>query len=170
MSIRSVVEFWRGVQTDRALQAKLAALESADDPWVGSAALARESGFEVTPQEMRDVEAVVSFWERVEVDDALRGRLAPAHEAETPDQAMREIARIAKDSGFELSLEALQQVTGALVNTGGAARSDALSEEQLDAVAGGAVASGYNASLDRARRAQWKEIVKRGPGTVGAKP
>jgi hypothetical protein len=171
MSIRSVVEFWRSVQTNPELQAKLDELQSTDDPFVGGAEVARAAGFEVTPQEMREVDAVVSFWERVEGDDALREKLAPAHEAETPEEAMREIARIAGEAGHPLPLEALQHVTGALVNSGGANRTDALSDEQLDAVAGGAVGgSSYSSSLQRARRQQWKEIIRRGPGAVGAKP
>jgi hypothetical protein len=174
MSIHSVVDFWRNVQTNPELSAKLSALvgRSADDKDVAGAEIARESGFEVTPEEMKDVGSVAAFWNRVERDEALRRKLEPARDSETADLAMREITKVANDAGFDFSLEALQYVTGALVNAGRAtaapAEATGMTEDELAGVAGGV--SALDASLDVARRKLWQEIPNLGPGVVGAKP
>ena len=174
MSIPSVVDFWRSVQTNPELAARLSVLveQANDDRCVGGARIARELGFEVTAEEMDDVGNVVVFWNRVEHDAALREKLGPAREAETADLALKEITRVAGEAGFQFSLDALRIVTAALVNAGRATASPAegaeLTDDQLAAVAGGV--SSFGVSLDVARRQLWQEIPTLGPGVVGAKP
>jgi hypothetical protein len=174
MSIHSVVDFWRSVQTNPELTARLSALveQADDDTCVAGAEIAREEGFEVTPEEMKDVGSVVAFWNRVERDEALRRKLEPARDLETPDSALREITRVANEAGFAFSLDALQHVTGALVNAGRATAAPAeragMTEEELAGIAGGV--STLEVSLDLARRKLWQEIPTLGPGVVGAKP
>jgi hypothetical protein len=174
MSIHSVVDFWRNVQTNPQLTAKISALvgRSNDEKYVAGAEIARESGFEATPEELKDVSGVVAFWDRVERDEALRSKLEPARDAETADLAMGEIMKVASGAGFAFSLEALQSVTGALVNAGRATAAAApgagMSEEELSGIAGGV--STLDASLDLARRKLWQELPSLGPGVIGAKP
>jgi hypothetical protein len=174
MSIYSVVDFWRGVQTNPALASKVTALvqQANDDACGVGATIAREAGFDATPEELRDVGEVVAFWNRVERDETLCRKLEPARECETADLAMREITKVASEAGFKFSLEALQHVTAALVNAGRATAAPGangeLSEAELEGVAGGV--SSMAAPLDVARRRLWQEIESLGPGVVGAKP
>jgi hypothetical protein len=174
MSINGVVDFWRSVQTNPELTARLSAIveQANDDAYVAGAEIAREKGFEVTPEEMNDVGSVVAFWNRVERDESLRNKLGPAREMETADLAMREITKIANGAGFAFSPDALQYVTGALVNAGRATAAPAegsrMSEEELEGVAGGVAA--LETSLDLARRKLWHEDMTIGPGVIGAKP
>jgi predicted ribosomally synthesized peptide with nif11-like leader len=174
VSICSVVDFWRKVQTDPTLQATLGtevAKHAPEHRCVRGAQVARDAGFDVTPEELLDVGAVAAFWSRVERDPALREKLAPAQASETPELAMHEITRVANEAGFQFSLEALQHVTGALVNSGRATAPETaegveLSDDQLADVSGGAL----EVSLDLARRRLWQETMHIGPGVVGAKP
>lgn len=169
MSIRRVVDFWRSVQSDRELQTRLAKLAGEDDE--GTAKIASDAGFEVTAKEMREVGLVVDFWDRVERDEALRKQLAPAHEADTLEQAVSEVAKVARSVGVEVERETLEVVTRALVRPG-AADSSRLSDRELDAVAGGTSGrQASSASLVRALNSQWQQDIPMvGPGVVGAKP
>jgi hypothetical protein len=174
MSIYSVVDFWRTVQTKPELQAKLTEImkHATDGLCVGGAQVAREAGFDVAPQEMQDVGTVAAFWNRVDHDDTLCQKLAAARESDTPEVAMREITKVAAEAGYAFSTEALQYVTGALVNSGRAIQGQSkegipLSDDELAAVAGG---TSFRASLEMARRKLWQEVPKIGPGVVGAKP
>ncbi len=174
MSHHSVVSFWREVQTNAELQRKLGDLlqPGAADRSARASRIARDAGFEFTPREMQEVESVAAFWKRVETDDTLYQELKPAHESEASERAKKEISRVAKAAGYDFPEEALECVTSALVNSGRAAAGKAgpavpLSDEQLAGVAGGA---SFQVSFDLARRSLWQEVLRVGPGVVGAKP
>ncbi|MGH7783771.1 MAG: Nif11 family protein, partial [Candidatus Binatia bacterium] len=72
MSLRNVMEFWRAVQGDEALQQRLLKIgPSQSDCTLRVAEIAREIDYEVAATEVGEVEAVISFWQTIDRDAAL---------------------------------------------------------------------------------------------------
>ena len=144
MPLKAVVNFWQDVRKSQALRSKIDGSGvipefrpgiSASD-FDGLSTIARESGHDCSSEDLRAAEAVARFWNRVDEDEALQKKLIPSDSMER-EQAVSFIGNVAKDSGFDFTLEQLDVFTKAKVQAiqtlGGE-----LSDTQLEGVAGGA--------------------------------
>jgi predicted ribosomally synthesized peptide with nif11-like leader len=142
MSFENAVRFWQAVQTDHNLQELLKPVREQEQEGraIAVAKIAQDAGYAVTGDELSEVESVILFWRKAQVDDDLKQKLASAQQSETDEQALTAVMQVAKDAGHEFPREALSIVTGALADAG-LGHDGELSEEELDQVAGG-VSSG----------------------------
>jgi len=140
MSLENVIAFWTKVQDDKELQERVQPGEnvpklSKDVPaseLEGLAKLATDAGFPCTPGELAANEAVIRFWSAVPKDDALQAELKSCEDM-SEDAAAAETVRIAGTYGYTFTAEELNVISPVVL----AAQSGALSENELDAVAGG---------------------------------
>jgi hypothetical protein len=144
MALKAVVNFWQDVRKNQALRGKVEGSGVVPEfrPGIsasefdGLSAIARESGHDCSSEDLRAAETVARFWSRVDEDETLQKKLISSDSMER-DQAVSFIGNVAKDSGFNFSLEQLDVFTKAKVQAIQALTGE-LSETQLEGVAGGA--------------------------------
>lgn len=149
MSYQNVLVFWLKTSEDKSLQQKIAAQggKVADlhgsvtaDELQALSTIAKDAGYECSPEELAATVAVVRFWEEVAKDKQLQEKLKPAQFIDRIDQAAAEIARVAGAAGYKFTGPQVNIITGLLQNSGYMGERE-LSEKQLDNVVGGAAGS-----------------------------
>jgi predicted ribosomally synthesized peptide with nif11-like leader len=168
MSLENVVEFWKKVKTDKALQERVH--PSAKVPKLSKdvkaeqleelANIAKASGFPCTARELAATESVVRFWSAVSTDPALKSSLSKL-DSLGEKQATEETVKVAAKNGYSFTAEDLSTLTPVII----AGNPGALSDRQLDGVVGGAAAvtSSLNFALQGGFSINFRMI---GPGAV----
>lgn len=157
MSYETVIAFWQKVSEDKALQEKINPQGGKVPKLHGSvkpdelkdlSKIAKDAGYDCSPEELAATEAVMRFWGQVTKDKQLQEKLKPAHSINAIDQASAEIARVAGDAGYKFTGQQVNAITGLLQNTGYMGKRE-LSEKQLDKVVGGVTsfATSYSVAL-----------------------
>ena len=172
MSLENVIAFWSKVRTDKDLQKKVHPgdkipklskdVKGADLDELAKVATA--AGFACTGKELAATEAVIRFWGAVPKDDKLKAALSAVEKLDEK-KAAAETVRIAGAHGYQFSVDELNTISPVVL----AAQTGALSEDQLDAVSGGAVAPMFQvgASLNLAVKGGFTVPNFRiGPGSV----
>jgi hypothetical protein len=144
MSLENVVQFWQHVAYDNVLHDQIKRLARDKSEWAARVAeIAGSLGLSVSAQEVMETEAVIAFWQEVEVNSTLQLRLKTARELQSEELAADEVVKVASEAGYTFSAKAVQRITKAYAD-GYARASHDLTERQLDdvvAAAGGASAS-----------------------------
>lgn len=177
MAYDSVIAFWQKVGTDKALQEKIAPQGGQVPKLHGSvkpdelkelSKIAKDEGFDCSPEELAATEAVIRFWEQVTKDKQLQEKLKPAQSIDAIDRASDEIARVAGEAGYQFTGQQVNTITGLLQNTEYMGERE-LSAKQLDNVVGGAIgtrATSFDLALSGKLAPTLRTAPRVGPGGV----
>jgi predicted ribosomally synthesized peptide with nif11-like leader len=177
MSVENVVSFWEKVQQDKDLQSRVNP-KAGTVPKMGAnvqpdalkdlARIAKEAGYDATPQEFAAAESVMRFWDQVSKDKNLQNSLKGA-QAGSEGEAAAAVVKVAQGAGYKFTGKELTTVTNALQGTGWMKGSSELSDDELQSVAGGLTATqfptlfSYKLALTGGLQTSFRRI---GPGSV----
>jgi predicted ribosomally synthesized peptide with nif11-like leader len=132
MAHERVVAFWQRVQNDKGLQDSIQGLTKTpkEQRLAEMVRLGEQKGYSFTAAELLEFDAVMAFWQKVHGDTKLQEKLQPIQQLGA-EAAASEVIRIAGESGFPFSKEALEAATKAQVQAG------SLGNAELAKVAGG---------------------------------
>jgi predicted ribosomally synthesized peptide with nif11-like leader len=144
MSYAHVMAFGQRVKDDAQLRKEVAALEETarDARPARLVQLGHDAAFTFTADELLDIEAVTVFWQKVQGDRGLQARLERVGDFDQASAAA-EVVNLAREAGFSFTAEALIAATSAKAE----GEPGELTDEQLDAVAGGRAQGRYRPPL-----------------------
>lgn len=163
MSLVNVIAFWRKVQGDASLRAKVGG-DTTDVARVVE--IAQQAGCSCTKDELVAADNVIRFWADVAKDTDLQQELASAKSLEA-SAAASEIVRVASGRGYAFTAEQMTAVTPTLM-AAGKVPGGQLDEESLARVSGGVGApmKDLSVSLKTALGGGLDPKLKIGPGLV----
>jgi predicted ribosomally synthesized peptide with nif11-like leader len=145
MSIENAVSFRQKVGRDQQLQSRIKphtakipknAGELRPETFQELSKIAKELGFDASPQEFVAAESVIQFWERVENDRGLEASVKAAQTG-TAAQSAEAIVKVAQRAGYGFTVNDLTAVGKALQGTPSVASGAEIDDKQLEKVAGG---------------------------------